>query len=61
VEQNPPEAAEEHEIREARNRSLERINQISDSLRGIERVLSDGVRSGTDYTASPRPSGVEGS
>jgi DNA primase len=61
VEQNPPEAAEEHEIREARNRSLERINRISDSLREIERVLSDGVRSGTDHTASPRPSGMEGS
>ncbi|MGB7538080.1 MAG: hypothetical protein WBM17_06045, partial [Anaerolineales bacterium] len=61
VEQNPPEAAEMHDVHEARNHSLERINRISDSLRGIERALSDGVRSGTAPAAPPRPPGGEGS
>ena len=61
VEQNPPEAAEEHNVHEARNHSLERINRISDSLRGIEQALSDRVRSGTAPAAPPRPPGMEGS
>jgi DNA primase len=60
VEQNPPEAAEEQDVREARRNSLERIKTISDALRGIERTLSDGVRSGSSSAAPPRPPGVEG-
>ncbi len=60
VEQNPPETAEEQDVREARRNSLERIKKISDALRGIERTLSDGVRSGAGSAAPPRPPGVEG-
>jgi hypothetical protein len=46
VEQNPPPSAEGDEVREARRESLGRINRISDSLRGIERALSESVHSG---------------
>ncbi len=60
VEQNPPETAEEQDVREARRNSLERIKKISDALRGIERTLSDGVRSGAGSAAPPRPPSVEG-
>jgi DNA primase len=61
VEQNPPLPAEGNGVRETRRESLERIKRISDSLRGIERALSEGVRGGTAQAASSRPHGMEGS
>jgi DNA primase len=61
VEQNPPEPAEASDNRDARHNSLERINWISDSLRGIERALSEGMHSAAAHAAATRPPGIEGS
>jgi DNA primase len=60
VEQNPPASAEEGEIREARRQALERINRISDGLRGIERALSERPHAGIAGMPLPRPPGSEG-
>lgn len=60
VEQNPPEQAEEADIREARRKALERVKRISDSIRGIDRALSEGLRSGTAHVPIPRSPGTEG-
>ncbi|MBN1439797.1 MAG: DNA primase, partial [Anaerolineales bacterium] len=60
LEQNPPEPTEEPETREARREALERIKRISDSLRGIDRALSESARGGSVRTPIPRAPGSEG-
>jgi DNA primase len=43
----------------ARHGALERINRISDSMRGIDRVLKEQFQSGVSRISLPRPPGIE--
>jgi DNA primase len=60
VEQNPPEQAEENEMRDARRKALESIKHISDALRGIDRALSEGLHGSAAHVSIPRSPGTEG-
>jgi DNA primase len=59
LEQPAAGTADEEEIREARHSAMERINRISDSLRGIDRALAERFRNGMTHFSLPRPPGIE--
>jgi DNA primase len=49
----------EDDLNVARHGALERINRISDSMRGIDRALMEQFQSGVPRLTLPRPPGIE--
>jgi hypothetical protein len=48
----------EDDLHQARHSALERMNRISDSMRGIDRALMEQFQSGVPRISLPRPPGI---
>jgi DNA primase len=59
VEQPASGITEEDDLHQARHSALERMNRISDSMRGIDRALMEQFQSGVPRLSLPRPPGIE--
>jgi DNA primase len=59
VEQPAPGTSGDDDLHDARNGALERINRISDSMRGIDRALLERFRNGVSRLPLPRPPRIE--
>jgi DNA primase len=59
VEQPASGIAGEDDLHLARHSALERMNRISDSMRGIDRALMEQFQSGVPRLSLPRPPGIE--
>ncbi len=59
VEQPSSGLSGEDDLHAARQSALERINRISDSMRGIDRALMEQFQSGVPRITLPRPPGIE--
>ena len=59
VEQPAPGTSGDDDLQDARHGALERINRISDSMRGIDRALLERFRNGVSRLPLPRPPRIE--